>query len=107
MRKLRKVAVVAAVLSSVGLLGAGNAIADGHGGHGKDGTKIGLSQGNHCRSHDVNVNILGEVGLVNGLLGGALGGEGSPGAQSTPMGSELGCNNAADFSEGEKKGHGH
>ncbi|UQA95033.1 hypothetical protein [Streptomyces halobius] len=106
MRKLRKAAVVAAVLGSVGFLGAGTAVADGHGGHGhKDGTRIGLSQGNHCRSHDINVNILGEVGLVNGLLGGALGGEGSPGAQSTPMGSELGCNNAADFGQHQKKKH--
>ncbi|MFJ9420213.1 hypothetical protein ACIRPT_39595 [Streptomyces sp. NPDC101227] len=95
MRKLRKAAVVAAVLGSVGLLGAGTAHAEGgkYGG-GKDGN-FNIKQGSSCRSHDTNVDVLGEVGIANGLLGNLLGGEGSPGAQSTTMGSSMGCNNSA------------
>ncbi|TJZ42821.1 hypothetical protein FCH28_33555 [Streptomyces piniterrae] len=86
MRKLHKAAVVAAVLGSVGFLGAGTANA--HGG-------VGISQGSSCRSHDLNVDVLGEVGILNGVLGSALNGEGSPGAQVTHMGSTMGCNNSA------------
>ncbi|MEV0369270.1 hypothetical protein AB0I10_05530 [Streptomyces sp. NPDC050636] len=96
MRKLRKAAVVAAVLGSVGFLGAGIANADGHGqGKGKGGGQLDISQATHCRSHDLNVDVLGEVGILDGLLGNALNGEGSPGAQSTPIGSEMGCSNSA------------
>ncbi|MFJ9420212.1 MULTISPECIES: hypothetical protein [unclassified Streptomyces] len=90
MRKLRKAAVVIAALGSVALLGAGTAHADG----GK-GDTFDIKQGSSCRSHDVNVDILGEVGIANGLGGNLLGGEGSPGAQSTKMGSSMGCNNSA------------
>jgi hypothetical protein len=92
MRKLQKAAVLVAALGSIGLLGAGTAHADG--GHGKGG-KFDIKQGSSCRSHDLNVDVLGEVGIANGLLGNALNGEGSPGAQSTTMGSSMGCNNSA------------
>ncbi|MEU9111026.1 hypothetical protein AB0D04_04295 [Streptomyces sp. NPDC048483] len=90
MRKLRKAAVVVAALGTVGLLGAGTAHADG----GSSGTEFDIKQGSSCRSHDTNVDILGEVGLLNGALGSALGGEGDSGAQSTKMGSSMGCNNS-------------
>ncbi|MEV0370000.1 hypothetical protein AB0I10_09270 [Streptomyces sp. NPDC050636] len=75
MRKLRKAAVVVAVLGSVSFLGAGTASAHGHGG---------------CKSHDMNIDILGEVGILNGLLGNAINGEGNPGAQITHLGSSCG-----------------
>ncbi|MFI9047569.1 hypothetical protein [Streptomyces sp. NPDC053427] len=95
MRKLRKAAVVVAVLGSVGLLGAGTASADGgkYGG-GKGGDSWNVKQGNSCRSHDLNVDVLGEVGILNGVLGNALNGEGAAGAQSTPIGSSMGCNDS-------------
>ncbi|MEU0337221.1 hypothetical protein [Streptomyces sp. NPDC006193] len=80
MRKLRKAAVVVAVIGGVGLAGAGSATAQsGHGRH-----------GGGCTSHDLNIDILGEVGVLNGLGGNLLNGEGSPGAQFTDIGSECG-----------------
>ncbi|ARF59476.1 hypothetical protein [Streptomyces gilvosporeus] len=89
MHKLRKAAVVAAVLGSVGFLGAGTAHAGGQ------GNQFDIKQGSHCRSHDLNVDVLGEVGVLNGLLGNALNGEGNSGGQATPIGSSMGCNNSA------------
>ncbi|MFG2285072.1 hypothetical protein ACGFOU_03215 [Streptomyces sp. NPDC048595] len=56
---------------------------------------IDLKQMTSCRSHDLNVDILGQVGLLNGALGNALNGEGDPGAQHTKQGSSMGCNNNA------------
>ncbi|TJZ55804.1 hypothetical protein FCH28_10920 [Streptomyces piniterrae] len=85
MRKLRKAAVVIAALGTVGFLGAGTA--HGHGG-------LNAEQGSSCRSHDLNVDVLGEVGVLNGLLGSALNGEGSPGAQTSHLGSTMGCDNS-------------
>ncbi|MFF4606053.1 hypothetical protein ACFY12_25345 [Streptomyces sp. NPDC001339] len=89
MRKLHKAAVVAAVLGSVGILGGGTAHADGKGGG------FAMQQGSSCKSHDINVDVLGEVGILNGLAGNLLNGEGPAGAQSTKMGSAMGCNNMA------------
>ncbi|WP_328537201.1 hypothetical protein [Streptomyces sp. NBC_00344] len=88
MRKLQKAAVMVAMLGSIGFIGAGTASAH-------DDGDIGVKQANQCRSHDLNVDILGEVGLLNGLLGNALGGEGAPGAQSTHQGSSVNCSNTA------------
>ncbi|MFJ9849616.1 hypothetical protein [Streptomyces sp. NPDC101150] len=87
MRKLHKAAVVAVTLGSIGFLGAGTAFAGGGG--------VGVGQGSSCRSHDLNVDVLGEVGVLNGVLANALNGEGAAGAQSTPIGSSMGCNNSA------------
>ncbi|KUJ64353.1 hypothetical protein ACZ90_57300 [Streptomyces albus subsp. albus] len=91
MRKLHKAAVVVAMLGSVGFMGAGTAFAGGGG----NGTDIDVSQANHCRSHDLNVDVLGEVGILNGLAGNLLGGEGDPGAQKTHQGSSVVCANEA------------
>ncbi|WP_411124318.1 hypothetical protein [Streptomyces sp. x-19] len=88
MRKLHKVAVVAVALGSVGFFGAGTSYAMG-------GSGMGIGQGSQCRTHDLNVDVLGEVGILNGVLSNALNGEGSPGAQATPIGSGIGCNNSA------------
>ncbi|MBT2511675.1 hypothetical protein J7I98_39045 [Streptomyces sp. ISL-98] len=97
MHKLRKAAVLVAALGSLGLLGAGTAHADGGGyGHGgKGGDHFNIKQSSNCKSHDLNLDILGQVGLLNGALGNLLGGEGNPGAQNTHIGSTMGCNNSA------------
>ncbi|KAG0039574.1 hypothetical protein BGZ83_002766, partial [Gryganskiella cystojenkinii] len=42
--------------------------------------------GSWCKTHDLNIDILGQVGLLNGLLGNALNGEGNPGAQVNGVG---------------------
>ncbi|MGW1376169.1 hypothetical protein ACWD6P_18125 [Streptomyces sp. NPDC002446] len=76
MRKLRKAAVVIAALGGVAFTAAGTAYAGGPGGNLLD-----ILQGSSCRSQDLNVDALGEVGIVGGL-------------QSTPMGSSIGCNNS-------------
>ena len=93
MHKLRKAAVLVAVLGSVGFLTAGAAHADGR--HGGGGGSVDVLQSTTCRSHDLNVNILGQVGILNGVLGNGLNGENNPGAQNTSEGSSMGCNNAA------------
>ncbi|KPC59015.1 hypothetical protein [Streptomyces chattanoogensis] len=98
MRKLRTAAIVAAALGTLGILGAGTAYADGgYGGKssgGSSGSSFEIKQGSSCRSKDTNVDILGEVGIANGLGGNLLGGEGAAGAQSTTLGSSMGCNNS-------------
>ncbi|WP_405875663.1 MULTISPECIES: hypothetical protein [unclassified Streptomyces] len=97
MHKLRNAAVLVAVLGTVGLAGAGAAHADwGQGGRGSggDGSQFSVTQSTTCRSHDLNLDVLGQVGLLDGVLGGALNGEGNPGAQDTGLGSDMGCNNA-------------
>ncbi|MEU9121148.1 hypothetical protein AB0C96_15060 [Streptomyces sp. NPDC048506] len=75
MCKLRKAAVVIAALGGVSLLGAGTAYADGG-----PGSLFDILQGSSCRSHDLNTDVLGAVGVGSG-------------AQSTALGSSLGCNN--------------
>ncbi|MEK8145494.1 hypothetical protein NKH18_41555 [Streptomyces sp. M10(2022)] len=71
MRKFQKAAVVVAMLGSVGFIGAGTASAGGHG-----GPDIGVTQSSACTSHDLNVDVLGNVGILNGVAGNLLGGEG-------------------------------
>ncbi|GHI07606.1 hypothetical protein AQI88_25160 [Streptomyces cellostaticus] len=93
MHKLRKAAVLVAALGSVGLLSAGAAHADG-GGWGKGGGSFNIGQSSTCRSHDLNADVLGEVGILNGLGGNLLNGEGNAGAQQSSLGSEMGCNNS-------------
>ncbi|MGI5378808.1 hypothetical protein ACQEV2_32070 [Streptomyces sp. CA-251387] len=97
MHKLRKAAVLVAALGSVGLLSAGTATAQGlDGGGGKGGDKVSVLQSSSCKSHDLNVDVLGQVGVLNGALGNALGGEGNSGGQDdTHLGSGMGCNNGA------------
>ncbi|MER6433870.1 hypothetical protein ABT272_40140 [Streptomyces sp900105245] len=95
MRKLRNVAVLVAAIGSIGLVG-GTAHADQGWGKGKGGgDQFSVQQSSNCKSHDLNLDLLGEVGLLNGVLGNALNGEGNPGAQQTSLGSTMGCNNSA------------
>lgn len=91
MHKLRKAAVVVAALTTVGLVGAGTAQAD----QGPRGNDVKVQQSTTCKSHDLNLDILGVVGILNGLLGSGVNGEGDAGAQSTHLGSTMGCNNTA------------
>ncbi|WP_250403296.1 hypothetical protein [Streptomyces cellostaticus] len=93
MRKLRNVAVLVAAIGSLGLVGGTAQAAGGHGGD--HGDRFNVTQSSNCKSHDLNLDLLGEVGLMNGLLGNGLNGEGSPGAQNTHIGSTMGCNNSA------------
>jgi hypothetical protein len=90
MHKLRTAAVLVAALGSIGFLGAGSAHAD-QGGHRGGGDTFDVMQTSNCKSHDTNIDILGNVGIANGLLG--INGEGNPGAQKTSMGSSMGCSN--------------
>lgn len=94
MHRLRRAAVLVAALSTVGLVTAGAAHADDHD---KDKDKGGwhIMQSSNCKDHDLNLDVLGEVGILNGLLGNALNGEGDPGAQETHIGSTMGCSNKA------------
>jgi hypothetical protein len=91
MPKLRNVAVLVAALGSIGLMGSTAHADQGRGGN----DKFNITQSSQCKSHDLNLDILGEVGLLNGLLGNGANGEGNPGAQSTHLGSTMGCNNSA------------
>ncbi|MFF5478431.1 hypothetical protein ACFY5C_13990 [Streptomyces sp. NPDC012935] len=95
MHNLRKAAVMAVAIGTVGLLGAGTATADGHGHGGKGGDKVSVLQSSNCKSHDLNVDVLGNVGILNGALGNALNGEGDTAAQATHLGSSMGCDNSA------------
>ncbi len=76
MGKLHKAAVAAAIIGSVSFISTGPASAQG---------AVGM-HGGGCESNDTNIDILGEVGIANGVLGNLLNGEGDPGAQSTSMG---------------------
>ncbi|MEV5283336.1 hypothetical protein [Streptomyces sp. NPDC051994] len=95
MNKLRKAAVLVAALGSLGMLAAGTAQAHDGGHGGKGGDRFNIGQSSKCKSHDLNVDVLGQVGILNGVLGNALNGEGNPGAQNTHMGSSMGCSNSA------------
>ncbi|MFE0250173.1 hypothetical protein [Streptomyces sp. NPDC059010] len=96
MHKLRKAAVLAVALGSVGLLGAGTANAQGLDGGGKGGDQVSVLQSSNCKSHDLNVDVLGQVGVLNGALGNALNGEGNAGGQDgTHLGSSMGCSSSA------------
>jgi len=88
MRKIYKAAALAAMLGSLGLAGIGTAAAS-------DGGKTVVRQSTECKSHDLNLDILGEVGVLNGVAGNLLGGEGNPGGQATALGSNQGCDNSA------------
>lgn len=89
MRKFYKAAAVAAILGTIGFAGAGTAFAGG------EGNSFKVEQSAKCVSHDLTLDVLGEVGLLNGVLGNAANGEDNPGAQATDLSSKQGCNNYA------------
>ncbi|MFH8365670.1 hypothetical protein [Streptomyces sp. NPDC018031] len=88
MRKLQKAAVVAALLGSVGFVGAGTAAA-----HGKGGSPdINVKQNSVCKSHDLNVNV--NVEVLTKLLTNLLFGEGDHGTEQE-AGAKQDCSNHA------------
>ncbi|OEJ21383.1 hypothetical protein AR457_36750 [Streptomyces agglomeratus] len=90
MRKLQSVIVVgAAIIGSVGSLSGATAFAS------ERGSDLDIEQGIECRSHDMNIEVIGSVGALTGLAGNLLNGEGSPGAQKNHLGSDMGCNSQA------------
>ncbi|MFJ8384753.1 hypothetical protein ACIQ9Q_09610 [Streptomyces sp. NPDC094438] len=93
MNKLRKAAVLVAALGSLGMLATGTAQA--HDGGEKGGDRFNIGQSSNCKSHDLNLDVLGQVGILNGLGGNLLNGEGNAGAQNTHIGSSMGCDNSA------------
>lgn len=115
MRKHRKTAVVAVLLSAIGFLGTGTgtAYADGQGhkhghkhGHGhkqghkqgnkdagKEGKALVINQSTSCSTTEENIDVQGQYGVQNGREGNRSNGEGSPGSQTTILGSRQGCNN--------------
>ncbi|MCX4994671.1 hypothetical protein OG739_18320 [Streptomyces longwoodensis] len=93
MRTFHKVVLVSALLGSVTTVGAGTASAQGERGHDVD--SVDITQFTECRSHDMNIEVLGSVGALTGLAGNLLNGEGAPGAQRSDLGSDMGCNNRA------------
>ncbi|MEV6175290.1 hypothetical protein AB0L99_44795 [Streptomyces sp. NPDC051954] len=95
MHKLRKAAVLVAILGSVGALSAGTASAHGDDGDKGKGGNYSVLQSTECKSHDLNIDILGQVGILDGLLGNGLNGEGNSGGQGNHLGSSMGCDNTA------------
>ncbi|MFG2395572.1 hypothetical protein [Streptomyces lydicus] len=81
-----RTAVAASALAVLAMIGsAGGAFADDGLGGGTSNIRGG--HGHWCKTHDLNIDILGQVGILNGLLGNALNGEGNPGAQFDGVGS--------------------
>jgi len=78
MRKLHKAAVAAAIVGSLTLIATGTATAQ---------PANLMHEGGGCRSHDLNIDILGQVGILNGALGNVLNGEGNAGGQNNHVGS--------------------
>ncbi|KOV61508.1 hypothetical protein [Streptomyces sp. MMG1121] len=76
MRKISKVAAAAAIITGFSVMGVGTATAQA----------AEVMHGGGCRSHNLNVDVLGEVGILNGLAGNVLNGEGNPGGQITDFG---------------------
>ncbi|MDF3139808.1 MULTISPECIES: hypothetical protein [unclassified Streptomyces] len=69
---------------------------DGHGDKGgQGGDKVSVLQSSDCKSHDLNPDVLGQVGILNGLLGNGLNGEGNAGGQDAHLGADMGCNSSA------------
>ncbi|MFB7651179.1 MULTISPECIES: hypothetical protein [unclassified Streptomyces] len=89
MRTFQKAVLVSAILGSVSGLTATTAVADDW------GSDLDITQGIECRSHDMNIEVLGSVGALTGLAGNILNGEGNPGAQQNHLGSDMGCNSQA------------
>lgn len=76
MRKLQKAAAAAAMIGTLSLISTGTATAQGA--HGMRG-------GGGCESHDMNIVVLGNVGIANGIAGNLLNGEGDAGSQEIDL----------------------
>ncbi|MFD7167379.1 hypothetical protein [Streptomyces violascens] len=99
MRKPRKTAVVAVLVSAIGFLGTGTAYAHGddHQHAGKETKTLVVNQSNTCSTVEDNADVQGQSGYQNGLEGNRSGGKGSPGTQNTNVGSSQSCDNTVVF----------
>jgi hypothetical protein len=97
MRKLQRAAVVAAISSSLGLIGAGTAAADGWGHHhGHHGHHHGhIHQDVTCKTHDTNVSIV-PIALLNNLINVGIGNEGGNGVLTQGASSSVTCAASVD-----------
>lgn len=78
MRKFQKAALAATMAGTLSLIATGTATAQpAYNDHGKG----------HCKSHDLNLDVLGQVGVLPGLAGNLGNGEGNPGAMYNHVGS--------------------
>lgn len=59
----------------------------------KEGQTLLISQSTSCSTTEENIDVQGQFGYQNGREGNRSGGEGSPGSQTTILGSTQGCNN--------------
>ncbi|MFJ8308387.1 MULTISPECIES: hypothetical protein [unclassified Streptomyces] len=99
MRKSRKTAIAAVLLSAIGFLGTGTAYAHGdeHQHDGKETKTLVVNQSNTCSTVEENADVQGQSGYQNGLEGNRSYGKGSPGTQNTNVGSSQGCDNTVIF----------
>ncbi|MFI6475281.1 hypothetical protein ACIBL5_34095 [Streptomyces sp. NPDC050516] len=99
MRKPRKTAVVAVLISAVGFLGTGTAYAHGdeHQHAGQETKTLVVNQSNTCSTVEDNADVQGQSGYQNGLEGNRSNSKGSPGTQNTNVGSGQGCDNTVIF----------
>ncbi|MGP3982710.1 hypothetical protein [Streptomyces sp. KR80] len=87
MRKLQKVAVVAAMVGSAGFVGAGPAAADDV----NNGPEFDVKQTVSCQGHDTNTGIISNIGVLNGNISGLFGNEGDTGNTTNKQGSTQAC----------------
>jgi hypothetical protein len=103
MRKLAKLAVVAAMIGGAGFAGTGVAFADSPAQYDAPmgalmggGPDIDVSQHVACKSHDTNIGVLSNLSVLNGsVLSGLLGQEGNNGESNQNQGSRMACGAAA------------
>jgi hypothetical protein len=88
MRKLQKVALVAAMAGAAGFIGAGTAAADGKPG-------VDIKQSVACRGHDTNLSVLDISALNGAILAGAIGNDGGVGNTDGREGSVHTCTASA------------
>ncbi|KOV64999.1 hypothetical protein [Streptomyces sp. MMG1121] len=90
MRTFHKAVLAGAVIGSVCSFGGNTAFA-----HGEPGHDVDVTQGTECRSHDMNIEVLGNISALSSAAANLLNGEGNPGAQQSHLGSDMGCNSQA------------
>ncbi|MEV1077110.1 hypothetical protein AB0I98_02455 [Streptomyces sp. NPDC050211] len=82
MRKLQKAAVAAAMIGTFSCIATGTATAQS--------APVMYGGGGGCKSHDLNLALLSQIGVLPGLLGNAINGEGNAGGMHQHVGSSCG-----------------
>lgn len=65
----------------------------GHKAESKETRTVYIAQSTTCSTIDENVDVQGQIGFQNGREANRSNSEGSPGSQTTDLGSSQGCNN--------------